>query len=348
MFKLKILLLIICLLLNFVNSSNYLRTLIEDEIDNENIEVNSMNNKEFLSKLSWTISHDNIQNWYDITSSDIGKYVYAVVNEGFIHRSDDYGETWKISYDNSQAWLSISTNGDGKYIYAVASTFEGILVRSENHGIKWDIIDLPIAIAWLSVSCSGSGKYIYAVSYSKLYNSKDYGNNWSELYISSSPQFVYIAINKSGKHAYAATSNAFIYKSSHYGEDWVKGDLPIGDKAIVSLETSHTGKYVYVIGSYNKDNVIYKSSDYGHNYNIIYTTTQELWTIATNVNGRVIYIGSGFFLENKPGNLVVSYDHGESWHETKAGEHIWNGISTIVSGEIVYAVAYGEYIYKMS
>ena len=63
-----------------------------------------------------------------------GKYQTAVVYNGYIYRSTDYGVTWS-QVGNSNNWYSVAMSSDGKYQTAVVHG--GYIYRSTDYGVTW-------------------------------------------------------------------------------------------------------------------------------------------------------------------------------------------------------------------
>ena len=70
------------------------------------------------------IESAGVRNWYSTSISASGKYQVAVVNNGYIYMSYNYGETWSQVTDidgipGSRAWTSVTMSASGQYITAL-------------------------------------------------------------------------------------------------------------------------------------------------------------------------------------------------------------------------------------
>jgi len=72
--------------------------------------------------------------WYDIAMSDSGQYQSAVVWNGQIYTSDNYGLNWTARNSNRQ-WQSIAVSESGQY--QVAGVNEGQVYVSNDYGVTW-------------------------------------------------------------------------------------------------------------------------------------------------------------------------------------------------------------------
>ena len=83
-----------------------------------------------------------------------GKYQSAVVYNGYIYISDDYGATWDTA-DSVRLWVDIAVSSSGQY--QVACVESGYIYTSDDYGASWT--QRGISAAWISISISGTGQY---------------------------------------------------------------------------------------------------------------------------------------------------------------------------------------------
>ena len=84
--------------------------------------------------------------WWSITVSDSGKYVYATLHggpfyggSGLVYRSSDYGTTFDVSDITMLTRMTITTSETGQYVYTgeLDADTTGYLYMSSDYGITW-------------------------------------------------------------------------------------------------------------------------------------------------------------------------------------------------------------------
>ncbi len=129
----------------------------------------------------WTVAErigvniSNVPGSVELTGKNNGKYQTAVVNNGQIYVSSDYGATWTAK-DSVRNWRGVSVSADGKYQTAVVNN--GQIYVSSDYGATWTAKDS--VRNWRGVSVSADGKYQTAVvNNGQIYVSSDYGATWT-------------------------------------------------------------------------------------------------------------------------------------------------------------------------
>ena len=188
--------------------------------------------------------------WYGITSSADGKYLAAVVRNGDIYTSADFGKTWidqvgthqglvstKPAYNiHNKNWYGITSSADGKYLAAVAKN--GDIATSSDYGANWVdhygyYLDKDAqsvnwhAISnksWVSVSMSNSGKYIVAADLTgDLFTSSDFGDTWQNRLKTTSKtvgSWQSVTVSGNGKFIAAVRYLGNIFISEDFGKTW--------------------------------------------------------------------------------------------------------------------------------
>ena len=124
---------------------------------------------------TWKASFNNSQSWYSLDTSSNGKYIYAVVNGGFIYSSADYGLHWGVSLQGARSWTSIATSANGQYIYCCSDNTYSYF--SFNYGQNWNKTTGINGCSYLATS--SSGQYVYMVlNGGNYYFSSDYGQGF--------------------------------------------------------------------------------------------------------------------------------------------------------------------------
>ncbi len=116
-------------------------------------------------------------NWRDICCSSNGKYVYAVMNGIYIHRSDNYGITFtETCKDALRDWYGCCCSADGRIVFACVRG--GSIFRSYNYGFassingntgKWNVVSTSDR-NYTQLCCNDSGSSVaVAVNNGNLY-----------------------------------------------------------------------------------------------------------------------------------------------------------------------------------
>ena len=109
------------------------------------------------------ISITQLAHWSSISISASGQYQSAVIFEGGIYTSNNYGTTWShnISAPSGSRWSSISISSSGQYQTAVVSGES--IYTSTDYGNTWSPNTIMAPANWFSVSISASGQYQTAI-----------------------------------------------------------------------------------------------------------------------------------------------------------------------------------------
>ena len=106
---------------------------------------------------TWKVSFNNSQSWYSVdASSSDGKYVYAVVNGGFIYSSGNYGLHWNVSLPSARSWTSITISANGQYVYCCSDNTYSYF--SFDYGNNWNKTAGVLGCTYIATS--RSGKYV--------------------------------------------------------------------------------------------------------------------------------------------------------------------------------------------
>jgi photosystem II stability/assembly factor-like uncharacterized protein len=184
----------------------------------------------------------NTYSWLSVSISNTGQYQSAVSTQANnnIWISKDYGSTWyqvpSSSFNpptnNLVNWSSISISSTGKIQVAVSSDSvngNGTIYISNDYGNSWTETTTTFSnTSFVSVSMSNDGMYQSATStyfdagtgnsYSFIYRSTDYGNNWTAVYTPSQELLLNnISVSGDGKYQIAAvTADTLEFNQSGY------------------------------------------------------------------------------------------------------------------------------------
>ena len=243
---------------------------------------------------------------YSCQSKD-GKYITLISQAGYIHRSEDYGKTWEwknIQLYDSDDNLIGNQDGNPETYFQCAMSADGRIQVTVNNGIS---VSSDYGKSWYqssigygnirAVAISGNGAFIVALSINgNMFSSSDYGNNFS---YSTSLQagddgfsYNWIACSSDFKYQVALGYQTYIVLSSDFGSTWTTG-INIdynsqGFNSWVNVVISADGNTMFANTS---DGTIYKSSDFGVDWNTVTGGTSGL----SNFVGQI-------------GNLGLTYD----------------------------------------
>lgn len=248
---------------------------------------------------------DAARNWRDLAMSADGRKMAAVVEDGQIYVSSDFGITW-TPRESNRNWRGIAMSANGKQLVAVARN-ETIYISNDG-GITWS--PRESSRTWQAVASSADGQNLVAlVSGGQIYTSTDYGDNW--LPRESNRVWWCVASSADGSKLVAGvlagtgTKFGHIYTSSDFGVNWIeRGD----DVGWPSVATSADGSRVIAASarSYGDYGGVYVSTD------SFATATQYLVQkyfggVACSADGRCLVAG------NDSHGVFVSSDYGANW-----------------------------------
>ena len=303
---------------NMFNDTYYLEFVSRYDLSNNEM-INSYNyyfNSFAISNLNWI---------YSTTAS---------TGDSPSFYSNDYGATWKkIKVNNTSPDIISSNNNkiggiccssDGKYVFMISNNS---LLYSTNYGdgfiystlIPGATYSTNTILNISSPACSSDGKYVYTVFVS--YNGNDVSNT----------QVVY---SKNIDY------DIIYFSTIPYPNTW--------PKYLLNQTCSSNGQYVYTIGGNTTSTItiIYKSSDYGVIFDILYPdfnpnlTGKSLSYIKSSGNGSILYasVGSISSISNNiKGRIYKSVDGGLNWKSIYDFDHDWSQINCNSNGNVVVA-----------
>ena len=122
---------------------------------------------------TWTQTSVPNANWNGIASDSTGRYLAAVVDDGWIYVNNNYGSgTWTQTSAPSAGWSAIASDSTGRYLAAVVYV-GGIYVNSNYGSGTWTQTSAPSA-NWISIASDSTGRYLAAGKEGRIYTSKYY------------------------------------------------------------------------------------------------------------------------------------------------------------------------------
>ena len=246
------------------------------------------------------------------------------VGSAGIFYSPNQGETWtpkvKAGQDEegeaitieqvsiSQVMISPLTSN---VLYAVAGPAG--LYRSEDKAESWQkIIAQPVSNLLLDAKDT---QVAYVVSGQTLWRTKDYGKNWSVIYIEATPRAEINDITQNPvepNKLYLATGKGLVMLlSQNQGEAWQR--VKIFDKPIIKLMFyPRDPKIIYAI---ENGGVIWRSQDSGNSWSAITKNLQTQLKVKLRTFRDLVILpgaGEGLLYANSLG-IYRSLDAGQNW-----------------------------------
>jgi hypothetical protein len=281
------------------------------------------------------------------TSSSSGQYLAAVVYNGSISTSSNYGGSWTTRIGGS--WHFIASSSSGQYL---AASFNGAgkIYISSDYGVTWTTTnDSPSTAAWNSIAFSSTGQYLAAVTNGNgIWRSTNYGANWGQL-TNGLPAAVGttwrgVASSSDGSRLAAVVNNSgSIYTSSDSGGSWSNTNNA-GSRTWYAIASSSTGQYLAACAR-GATGGIWTSSDYG----VVWTQRTSLLpsgSLPTNISWFSMTSSStGQYLSivnSNNGYIYTSSDYGVNWTaQISPGARNWNCVAYSSNGSRLLAVGNG-------
>ena len=268
------------------------------------------------------------RSWYSVAMSATGQYQSAVVGDGNIWTSSNYGVTW-TARETRRNWTGISLSSSGQY--QTAANMNGFLYISHDFGINWFPKDAARDRQGdRCISLSSTGQYQTAtVVDGQLWISNDYGMTWVAK--DSNRKWYAISLSSSGQYQSACVITGTIYVSSDYGMNWTSKEQ---GRVWAGISLSSTGQYQTAVV---QGGLIYISSDFGMSW-----ASKE--TIQTWKSVSLSSTGQYQTVVGHDVRIMVSSDFGMTW-SPKDSARVWNSISVSSTGQYQSAFANGGLIY---
>lgn len=300
------------------------------------VSINYDINQTSSGTIKWNkITALGARNWRTISTSSDGKHIAAAYNGGYIHISNDYGNSWsEQTYPGEKYWSCVDISDNGQIIMAIEY---GNIWVSNDSGQSWDI-KYNSASSFYSLSTSSSGQYsAVGTSNSKILFSNDYGNSWVELNNSPTKTWYDISISANGSIIVGCTFDDYIYKSIDYGNTWT-ALTSADDREWLSISISSDGSK---IAAGTNGGYIYTSNDSGNTWNEQIKAGNNYWSkIDISDDGLIIVAVSNNCIK-------TTIDSGANWYNNTTDEITGaSSISMNSTGTKIYICIWGGYIWS--
>jgi photosystem II stability/assembly factor-like uncharacterized protein len=284
------------------------------------------------------VSHDNGNNfdWVDLSGQgmySLGAFLVSgskilTISGGYVYISSDGGITWEGTFGIDYPYITgLASNGSRLFAEVNSNYYYPVQAYgyyySDDGGVHWTYGGLRIyqitgfgVIGSRLITCTNAGIFL----------SDDAGNSWNE----PSTGLVRLLMNSfaiSGSSIYAASANEGMLKSKDNGNTWthINNSLPLVICNAVAVNSSR----IFAGGYY-----IYSSLDDGVTWQVKYGPGNLISCFA--VMGNRIFAGTG--VANGYGDgILLSEDHGETWHFVNNGLGSSIIYSLTVDGNNLYA-----------
>ncbi len=243
---------------------------------------------------SWSSGGSAIA-WTGVASSSDGTRLAGVASANAIYTSTNSGTSWQAQL-SVPAMYGIASSANGSCL--VAGAYDSDIVISTNGGTSGSWFDgknsggsANLVEDWNAVASSSSGSQMYAAcNPGFIYNSSNYGGNWTQSG-SVSADWVSIASSADGTKLIAAYTNSGggIYISTNSGTSWtsVAPSLPSSAFWAGVASSSDGSKLVGVANGGG----IYTSSNWGNTWQTNNTLTAHWSCVTASSAGTALAAG---------------------------------------------------------
>ena len=285
---------------------------------------------------SWTKSNNGL-NCYSSTAilkvSD-DQLVLGTHGDG-IFSSSDRGRNWN-SINSSIKSVTITSFMKFKD-YLFAGSEQGIIYKTSDRGDTWEMIDS--IYTELEINCFAQAKTgsMFFSSNNGIFKSTNEGISWFKISNSFANKMATFLDTISNSEYIFAVSSTGIRRSTDDGNTWITVNNGILNFYLEDLKTNTLG-FVFTAN----DDEIYRSTDYGLNWEVIYECPISAYhTCLTVSSNDYIYAGFDF------GKVILSTDYGDTWIDRGQNLPI-NRVNSITSDlqNSIYAGNWNGQIYQ--
>ena len=304
----------------------------------------------------WTQTDTPAADWYMLTTSTSGEYMYAIADK-VIWISNDFGNEWFQSNAPPLSYKELATNSSGQLVYALYPSIDeesASIYISTDFGATWTpSYSLTPQGYYQSLTCSSSGEVIYVVGFSTdIYVSMDYGDTWRspESTNVQDEGFFQVVTDSSGKNATTVSgSGGGVFSTNDYGVSWFRQNFNTPSNQFTGVQMSSDGKVVMVVDIFVLGG-IYLSTNYG--FDMRQLPNAPNITVSTITASDDMQFVMTLNYQNDMSTYFTG-DGGESWNITEYSTHPNDGnedesfftIAAAGTGQLFVAGDYGGCTY---
>jgi len=253
------------------------------------------------------------------TENDYSKVLVTINPNSGSNSSNNGGNnsatSWNLasSFPINEIVWSLADDNNGNLL---AGTIGGHLLKSDDHGTTWEIINKNMSVGFIwSIIVNNSGK-IFIGTEKGIYYSTDNGNSFDGPVLAGNDVRA-LAIN--GNSIFAGTWGNGVYKSTDDGTTWTKTDnglSPYGLAVHALTVDSHSNIYAGTFGG-----GVYKSTDNGATWVKTSIGYQFIWGLAVTSD-----------------DVLYAATYGAGVYRSTDGGNNWTQINNGLSAKFVYSV----------
>lgn len=269
----------------------------------------------------WEVSLFQFPGWFISFATNSSGHIFAGTDRGRIHRTTDNGETWTEVYNDGNNWIYAITVDNKGNIFA-ATSYYGVLC-SENNGTSWVFKNNGIThLNTHSISANAKNGKIYCGTGNGLYESSDFGENWTNL----NTDFINLRSIQFLSDESIVVSDYFnVFLSSDGGISWdsISSNSEIENLTINRVFTNSLDEIF--VASHGEG--IFLSTDRGLN-----------WELSSNgiTNTKI----KNMMIDNDDNIYVGAYYAGIN--KSTDGGHSFNRINNGLFNRIIHSMAYNS------
>ena len=314
----------------------------------------------YIRKMSDVITaqtNSGQRTWKAMSSNTTGDKIAAVVNNGYIYTSNDYGTSWKeLTNSGIKAWTSICINSTGQILAATVNT--GFIYTSNDYGETWIPRVMDAVRTWLSICINSTGDKLAACGYdiAVIYLSSNGGETWTTTAaledlsifdkhgysgICCDPTGTYLATVGVIRRASNVQYSGRLRVSNDSGSTWIRWNIAASTSRLYSICCNNAfNKIIFSVNALIYTLDYDKTTNALSNQKIITTGSTIINGLCSNNSGNILGL-----VDNN--NIYVSTDYGVTWISRNVTKS-WVTICSISAHNKLLAVLTSDYIYKIS
>lgn len=263
----------------------------------------------------------NARNWSSISMSADGTRLIAVVRDGTIWTSTDFGVNWVPRAEvvtQRQLGAAASSAEGGTLIVASTNSYISVSIDS---GLVWRDRQLAGLANWSAVASSAAGSNLVAtVNGGFIYTSADSGENWIARNVSRAWQGV--ASSANGTNLVAVANNDYVWTSANAGQNWTAQGA--GGQRLWRAVAANTN--VSKIIAVTLGGPVMLSANGGTSWAAATALGNGSWSsVASSEDGNILAV------TKYGGKIYISTDSGATWTEQETNRN-WTSIAMSANG----------------